>query len=65
MKKLQVGDLFLHSNKNKTGLIVEIDEKTMYGYKIQWSCGTVNRVTGKEIYFWISRKEMSYFPVVK
>ena len=61
---IQIGDLF-RSKKNKTGLIIDINEKSMYSCKILWSCGTTENFTKKEISFWISNKEMDYLPVIK
>ena len=61
--KLQVGDIFI--NEGHVGLLVCIKEEHTYQYYIDWSSGTKGHYTKNEILYWIDKRLLIHFPVVK
>ena len=66
--KLQVGDIFVEvntDNNSNIGLLVSIKEEHTYQYYIDWSSGTKGHYKKSEISYWIDKKYLIHFPVIK
>lgn len=66
--KLQVGDIFVEVNTNNAGnigLLVCKKEENRFQYQIDWSSGTKGHYTKSQISYWIDKRHLIHFPVIK